>query len=765
MKKTELLAPAGSFTALKAAIHNGCDAVYLGGRRFGARAFADNFDHQEMGEAIAYAHRYGVKIYVTMNTLVYEDEIDACLAYVEELQNQDVDALIVQDYGLMDLIHQTFPQLELHASTQMHIHNKDGAQMLKNMGIQRAVLARETSIEAIREISNVGIDLEVFVHGALCVCYSGQCLMSARLFDRSGNRGACAQPCRMAYTLRSYDASGKYENIGAEGEFLLSPKDLYTLDHIGELIDAGVLSFKIEGRMKRPEYVAQVVRSYRRAIDAHLNKQTYRIDKEEFDQLKKVYHRGFTQGHLFHQRGSDLMNPYRPNHMGVKIGDVLGCDKRYIKIRLCDDLRQGDGIRILQEKSEDEGFIVQRLYNEKGLLIREGKRGDIIMLDNRRFVAKKAEVIKSSDVALFDELAKSYEQEQRKVNIIAQFYLHKHEKASLVLRDEEGNQVEVFSELEVEEAIHRPLDDERIITQLKKMKDTCFQLEHVDIDNDHKSIMAIRELNEMRRTACAILQKQREVRHAGRMKSLYHRDIKTVKKSAQLAVHVHTDEQYEAAKALGCTLIFSNNPQLLKRYDDIRAVEPRVKITPYKDKEGAMLSEAGGLMHVHHSLADASFNTLNSYTCAFLMAQGMDMITLSYEMDDMQIANLIRAFKARYKEIPPLEKVVYTRMELMVSRHCIISHLAHKKQLNCGLCRGNKTYTIIDKKNREFPLMMDEQCLMHVMDHEIYDVRKQIQTYLQMGIQQIRLQFTLESKEETKRIIREVLSFAKQLQR
>ena len=276
MKKVELLAPAGSLEALQAAVMNGADAVYLGGKHYGARAFANNFDEAEMKQAVEYAHQYGVRVFVTVNTLIYEEEIHSCLDYIGKLQELDVDAVLLQDLGLAMLVRQRYPNLELHASTQMHIHNREGIALMKELGFQRVVLPRETSIEDIREYAKLGMDLEVFVQGALCVSYSGQCLMSSLTLSRSGNRGECAQNCRMQYSLEKTDMYGT-QVLKGKHKYLLSPKDLNTLSHIGELIDAGVYSFKIEGRMKRPEYVALMTACYRKAIDAYMAKEPFEV--------------------------------------------------------------------------------------------------------------------------------------------------------------------------------------------------------------------------------------------------------------------------------------------------------------------------------------------------------------------------------------------------------------------------------------------------------------------------------------------------------
>lgn len=301
IKKVELLAPAGSFECLQAAVQNGCNAVYLGGSMFGARAFANNFDKEEIIQAIHYAHGYGVKVYVTMNTLIYEEEMEEALAYAKFLYEENVDALIIQDLGLFDACHQLYPDFELHASTQMHIHNEAGIRLLQEAGAKRVVVPRETSIEEIKQYAKQSVDLEVFVQGALCVSYSGQCFMSAKELSRSGNRGECAQMCRMRYRLVK-DEQGKQMYIDSDGAYLLSPKDLNTLSHVPDLINAGVASFKIEGRMKRPAYVALMVSYYRKAIDAYY--QNKKLDIPEANkQMQMMFHRGFSEGHLFHQMG------------------------------------------------------------------------------------------------------------------------------------------------------------------------------------------------------------------------------------------------------------------------------------------------------------------------------------------------------------------------------------------------------------------------------------------------------------------------------
>ena len=258
----ELLAPVGNIECLKAAINAGCDAVYLAGKSFGARSFAGNFFKEELEVAINTCHLYGVKVYITVNTIIYDVEVDRLMEYIDYIHKLGVDAVIMQDIGMIDLVRKTYPNLEIHASTQANIHNLEGVKLCEELGIKRVVLARETPIELVREIKNkTKTEIEIFVHGALCMSYSGECLMSALIGGRSGNRGTCAQICRQPYSL---EIDGK---IVSNNEYLLSTKDLNALDNIGELIECGVNSLKIEGRMKRPEYVYLETSIYRRAID------------------------------------------------------------------------------------------------------------------------------------------------------------------------------------------------------------------------------------------------------------------------------------------------------------------------------------------------------------------------------------------------------------------------------------------------------------------------------------------------------------------
>ena len=346
-RKPELLVPAGSIEPLIAAVENGADAVYVGGRLFNARMNAGNFDDERMLQALDYAHARGVKVFVTMNTLIFDEEMEEAVEYAGFLYRAGVDALIVQDLGLGKRIHEELPDFPLHLSTQGTACDGEAVALAKELGYERVVLSRELSLaEMEAACRDGGLDIEVFVHGALCICYSGQCQMSRFYGGRSGNRGACAQPCRLPY-------EGVDENGKKISGHLLSPKDLCLVDRLGELIEAGVYSFKIEGRMKSPEYVAVVTRIYRKYIDEYMEKGSYHVTPEDRRELQQIFNRGgFTSGYLNGNPGEKLMSPVIPKNQGIRIGTVKSVKPGSTLVDVsCDILPDmGDGIEIRPER-------------------------------------------------------------------------------------------------------------------------------------------------------------------------------------------------------------------------------------------------------------------------------------------------------------------------------------------------------------------------------------------------------------------------------
>lgn len=753
-RKVELLAPAGSMEALRAAVQNGCDAVYLGGSMFGARAFANNFDEDEIQEAIAYAHVYGVRVFVTVNTLIREEEFEDCVRYVQFLYEHDVDAVIIQDLGLFSVLRQRFPDMELHASTQMHIHNPQGIHFMESCGASRVVVPRETPLKEIRAYAALGVDLEVFVQGALCVSYSGQCLMSSLTLQRSGNRGECAQNCRMKYQLEKRE-DGHSEILQGKGEYLLSPKDMNTLERVPELIEAGIASFKIEGRMKRPEYVALMVALYRKAIDAYYEGRAFIYDEAVDMQMKKIFNRGFTQGHLFHHYGAQLMNPIRPNHIGVKVGKVIQVTRDKIVIRLQDTLRQQDGIRILQEP-KDIGFQVNFLYKD-GLLVNHGAAGDIVELDKTAPVVKGSIVLKTSDAQQLQALQKSYEAAPRKVAVYAQFTMQAGKPAVLEIMDEEGRSVRVESDAVCETARRMPLKEERIAAQLKKSGDTPFVFENISYQLDAQGILPIRELNQMRRSALAKLEEQRKILHKQR-RILAEKQpvIHSIQDAPSLCAVVHTEEQLQACLQEGLDMIFVENHSLYALMKGTEGVYPRMPRVMKEEYPASlmMIQETGGLLRAGEVFCDTSLNMTNSHTAAFLLTHGARGISFSLESSLQDCSAIKRCFQERYAVDAPFFYTVYGRAELMLSEYCPInSVICNHTDRNCGLCRQGAEYALLDVKQNRYPILCDESCRTHILHYEVRNHIDSIPEAKQHGIQHFLCTFTMEGEADCHRII------------
>lgn len=744
MRRVELLAPAGSAEALFAAVQNGCDAVYLGGHKFNARAYSDNFDRETMIQAIQYAHGYGVKVYVTMNTLLYENEIEEAIAYARFLYEQGVDALIIQDLGLFDAVRRCFPEMECHASTQLHIHNEAGIQNMAKLGFSRIVLPRETPLEEVRQYAALGVELEVFVQGALCVSYSGQCLMSAKKLNRSGNRGACAQMCRMKYRL-GYQQNNTVHYVKQSGDYLISPKDLNTLKEIPQLIEAGITSFKIEGRMKRPEYVAQTVSLYRRAIDAYKTNSEWNPN-DVLQSMRKVFHRGFTSGLLFHQNDSAFINHNRPNHIGVVIGEVIQRHKNKVTIRLCAELNQYDGIRFINEK-EDIGCMVNKLYRN-GLLVNHGEKGDIVAVEADGLIQKGDKVVKTADKKQLEALRKTYEQTNRRVPIVMKMEMHIGKTAVLKVSDDLGNDCEVNSSTLAEKALKTALSRERIQQQLQKTKDTVFEAVQIHIAKDDDATMPIKELNAMRRAALTKLYEMRIAVSARKVNS-YHQSV-APKPVSGLFVKVMNEEQLQAAshypvRIFAASVLFKNKQSSCPQ---LGFWGKRVMKEAYPDA-ASLVCEISGCFQ-KDVIADHFLNCTNSYAAAFLFSLGVKGIILSNECDERQAAAIKRAFYQRYHEEGAFITYDYGREELMLSEYCVIhACLKDQEPRHCGLCRKHD-YFLEDIKKHRYLLYGDEDCRMHLLDDEIYQLKEPASA--------VYLDFFNETADEVHQIIQNTLN-------
>lgn len=731
MKKPELLAPAGNMESLKAAIEAGADAIYLGGYMFGARSFAGNFSNEEIKEAIIYAHLYGVKIYVTVNTLIYEDEVETFINYVEFLYQADVDAVIIQDLGMLDLIRQTFPLLEVHASTQMHLHNLEGVKCIEELGVKRAVLARETDLDLIKEIKeNTNIEIEIFVHGALCISYSGQCLMSSLIGGRSGNRGSCAGSCRQKYDLIS---NGKKIN---KDSYLLSTKDLNTLECIGELIDIGVESFKIEGRMKRPEYVYTVVKLYRKAIDQYCQNQKIEINEEEILELKKIFNREFTKGFLFHEEERNFMNQKRPNHIGIPIGKVIGSQKGFVTIELYSRLQNGDGIRILG--NIDSGMVVTKIISQRKQ-VKEIEKG-IVQIPYKETVKMGSIVLKTTDKKQLDEINSLLSKKTRKVLVSLNLELKRNQKPVLKLSDGK-NEVIVVGEQVIEEALKVPISKERIREQMEKFGDSIYQVSDITLNVDDNIFVSIKELNELRRKAIEKLNAMR-IYHYPYQKCEYHREVPSFPVEMRKTVLVSELYQYKIVEKEKWNAIYVEKEELFNMVaSDSRVIKKNPRVLHHISLENklSLVGELGTFYSYPHVFTDWSFNVTNSYTAAFLFSRGAKMVTLSYELDKNRIKLLISAYKNRYHAHPNFELIIYGKEEVMISKFHLLNYF--------GVKNGN----LKDRFGNLYPIEENKD-FMKIYN---YKPRMMKDNYYQYGVNSLRFEFINEKEREMRNSIDE----------
>lgn len=683
MNKVELLAPAGDFSCLKAAIEAGCDAVYIGGKLFGARAFSSNFTDDEIIKAINYAHLFGVKVYVTTNTLIYDKEVERFLEYISFLHKNNVDAVIIQDLGMLDLVRQTFPNLEVHASTQMHIHNLDGASFMKKLGVKRVVLARETSISKIKEIKEkTNIDIEIFIHGALCVSYSGQCLMSSLIGNRSGNRGTCAGSCRQSYSIVDEN-----NNIILNNKYPLSMKDLCSLENLKTLLDIGVTSLKIEGRMKSSSYVYTVVKLYRLAIDSYYKNNNIYIDEKELYNLKKIFNREFTKGFLFDEENNKVINMKRPNHQGVEIGKVINYKNNVATIKLNDEININDGLRIVGKK--DIGVNVNNFYiNSK--LVKTAKKGDIITIKVNDKVEKDDKVLLTLDSKLNEEINNIISSNQRKVLVKAKFIAKEDKQITFELTDF-INKVVVISENKVTKALNKPITKEEIKEKLNKIKDTVYKYESLDIEIDDNIFIPLNIINDLKRKAFEELNNKRLYKIPYK-RCEYKRNVKSYPKEKLLNILILKDEDIDSLKKKYDYIYSSNN------IDNTILLLPRV-IDKYKENynKDVLVGDIGYFNKHKGCITDTSFNVVNSYTVAFLHSLGAKRVTLSYELTKKQIEILINAYEERYKAHPNLELVVEGYEEVMISKFSLNKYFNNDKLYLKD--RFNNLYKIKEKDN------------------------------------------------------------------
>jgi len=746
MQKIELLAPAGSYEAFIAAVENGADAVYLGGSLFNARASATNFSDDELEKAIYYAHLRNVKVYITLNILINDDEISQAVDFAKRVYEMGADAFIVQDLGLAFVLRQVIPNINLHLSTQATVYNELAINAVDNLNFERIVLARELSLNQIEKICKVtDKEIEVFVHGAMCICYSGQCRFSSLIGERSGNRGKCAQPCRLPYTLL------KNDKIVSQS-YSLSPKDMCGLEQLPRLIKMGVCSLKIEGRMKNPEYVAEVTRVYRKYIDEYYDKNQLSVTEKDKQDLAQVFNRGnFTTGYFLKNEGPALMARTRSKHWGTYLGEVTDYipKRKLVKIKLDNDLDMNDGIEILNK--ELSGNIVTYIAKEK-TQIREAKKGQEVWIgDISGKIEKGQKVYKITSKILNEELKESFNGKfYKKIAIEARIQIKENEKIKLQIK-ENNNLVEVESDFVPVVAINKPIDKESIEKNLSKLGNTAFVLSKCEIELDENLLVPISVINDLRRKA---IEKLEEIKTNVNVTKEYNK------------LNIKLPQKQAVNKKVSAYLYNSNDLAGLEEADRVYVpIENYNKLINVKTQEiipyvktitlNNTFSEydfdkvlVGNISHIKEFegkeiYLDNSLNVFNSYTCEYLKQFQVKGVNLSFELNLEQL----KAIKTDLET----EVTVYGYLPLMVSEHCVIgSEIA--KCINCGLCEKDNYY-LQDRTNRTFRILTDRQNCRNIILNAKKIFAPEVVGELE-NVEYFRAYFLDETVEEKKEIIR-----------
>ena len=787
----ELLAPAGSREALVAAVENGANAIYLAGNAFGARAYASNFDREALREAIHFAHLRKVAIHVTVNTIVADEEMGPLRDYLRFLYEAGADAVLVQDLGVARVAHETVPDLPLHASTQMSVSSLEGVRALAELGFTRVVLARELSLKEIRHIcAHAPVEIETFMHGALCVCYSGQCLMSSMIGGRSGNRGRCAQPCRLPYTL--VDEKGQDVLGDKAGSYLLSPRDLSTIDVIPDLIEAGVSSLKIEGRMKRPEYVATVVRTYREAIDTYYAGKGYAVTQEERDDLAQIFNRDFTTAYLEGRPGKAMMSDRRPNNRGLLIGRVTAYDwdARIVTVKLSGRLGLGDQVDFWVKVGGRVTATISSLRDAKGREVEEGQAGDTVSFAIPSAVRDHDRVFKVYDARLMGRATETYASGApvRRIPVAIAVRAAVGEPLTVTLCDAEGHRGEGRTDFIGESARKRPLSEEIIRKQVSRLGTSVYEMKSLHCDIAGEVMVPMSEINEARRKAVEALDalrlKEIEAREHRPEPKFTDRIARPTPKKAHFLVAVDTLGKAEAALAAGADgILFGGEsyehrviaPEEYERaWQMAREAGARIDFnTPRIVHDGqqkhverllaAFAAFPPDAVHVHNIAmlalvrrltdfaihADYSLISYNKQTLAFLKDYGASSATLSPELTAKEIRQLA-------KESPlPLTCIVHGRLELMVSNYCVTgSFLGGCGEGPCTQPCTRGHFALKDRKDALFPLAMDQFCHMHVLNSKVLSMMPHAMKFRAAGIETMQIEAKAMGEKEIAAIVK-----------
>lgn len=728
----ELLVPVGNMESLKAAIMSGADAIYLGGKKFGARAFAGNFNDEEMILAIKYAHLYGVKVYVTVNTIVYESELESVYNYCLFLHKNGVDALIVQDIGLMSLLMRRLPNLEIHASTQVHNVSASGIKFLEKLNVKRVVFARELSIDKIDSIET-NMEKEVFIHGALCVCYSGECLFSSVILNRSGNRGECAQVCRLPYKMLENDVE-----VNTDSKYLLSTKELKTVSKFDRIMSSSVKSLKIEGRMKSAEYVACVTKMYRNLIDYYYGKDSLRLDEYERD-LEVIFNRQYTYGYLFNAPNEEIINSKTSNHVGIPLGKVIKVTNKYIYIKVEKPLNQGDGIRI---NETNDGMIVNFLYNEKLDLVNISK--GVAIIDNKIKARVGDTVNKTSDVNVINKYGKL---DELKIDIDVSF---KTANSSAFLTISDGNNIVKKESSIVFDSKNISVTKMDIEKHISKLGGTPFKIRNIDISVEKGKFINIKDLNELRRSAISELITLRE-----NVKKEVIINEETPDKACdyidKLSISVLVRNENQLLKCIDYfDRVYIDDKRIYELYKDNKKVYYRASRIYEKCENSQILATELGEVFDGAEMTDHTLNITNHEAINYFKNM-VKVNTLSLELSDLEIENIMNY----YNNSCNVEMTIYSTLELMITKYCPINHVVNKSKV-CSKCVNND-YKLVDRFGKKYPIKTEiHNHLTHILDSKVTDKTEKLTYYYNLGIRNFRIELLNEGIEEIDEIIRKI---------
>ena len=761
-KRIELLSPVGDFECLVAAVQNGADAVYFGANKFNARINGTNFSNDDLKRAIQYAKLRNVKTYLTLNTLIKNNEFEESVELLKYAYECGIDAIIMQDLGLAKFAIENFPDLEIHASTQMTAHNIEGVKKLKELGFKRVVLSRELNLKEIKKIyDETKMDLEMFIHGALCISYSGQCLMSSIIGQRSGNRGKCAGTCRLPYELIN-----KEENKTVDKGYLLSSKDVCTLDIIPEIIESGAMSFKIEGRMKTPEYVGVVTSIYRKYIDLALSGKPYKVDEEDRKKLMQVFNRGgFSTGYINGKLGKNMMYTKRPNHMGVFLGKVMSYNpnRGYIKLKLEEEIDLGDSIRI-NESSCKTSELMKNNNN-----IKTAQVGEIVTIGRIKGKINVGDLVyKTVSQKLENYINQRTSKENVKRKVYAKIDIEIGKPINFEVIDTQTKKCfNVIGNI-VETAQKQGTDEERIREQIRKTGGTIFEIENIEINLDQNAFVPIKEINELRRKALESLEEilRELIGRKPKEVELKELDIKEKQEKTKVALLLNLIKENYNYKNLAkidriylpiSEVILAKNQEKLKEITIIcdtylympNIIRDEHKQIIYKKAEdlvnnykikGFVVSNLSQIEEVKkynlEIIGNYTLNVFNNRTAKELEDLKISTITISPELNEEEIENIKTNLKKEF--------IVYGRTPLMTSEYCTIGTFK-----NCtGLCTKG-TYVLKDRMNFEFPIYTNRiNCNTTIYNSKITSIM-----WKNLKVNSIRIDILEENIEEINKII------------